>query len=103
MIPVLNHAMTNRVMDTVCFRIGDGLISDVEVEVLDTAFGGEVAWLRSNRGSAGRRLGRCRCVFARRNRCRKHTRGDEYMYQVEGTGLTMTDPSFLQNCSESAE
>lgn len=45
MIPVLNHPMSNGIVYSVCFRVGNGFIADEEVQVLDTALGGEMSRL----------------------------------------------------------
>jgi hypothetical protein len=59
-IPVVNHTMANRVVDTVSRRLGIGerLVTDEEVEVFDPAFRSEMARLCWYCGSRSARLGR---------------------------------------------
>jgi hypothetical protein len=58
-IPVVDHTMANRVVDTVSRRLGIGerLITDEEVEVFDSALRGKVTGLSWYRGSRSARLG----------------------------------------------
>lgn len=43
LVPVVNHAVTDRVVDVVRLAVGEGLVADEKVEVLDTALRREVA------------------------------------------------------------
>ena len=58
-IPIINHPMANRVVNAVSWRlcIGERLVSDEEVEVLDPAFRGKVARLCRHCGSRSAGLG----------------------------------------------
>lgn len=62
MIPVLNHAVPNRIIDAVGLRVGHGLVPDMEIEILDAALGGKMRGLRWNRRAPPTRAGRCSCV-----------------------------------------
>lgn len=54
-VPVVDHAVLDGVIDVVRLAVGEGLVSDEEVEVFDAALGGEVR----RRGAAeSRGLGR---------------------------------------------
>lgn len=46
MIPIINHAVANRVVDTIsrCLGICECLVSDEEIEVLDTPLRCEMTW-----------------------------------------------------------
>jgi hypothetical protein len=35
-VPILNHAVPNRIMDPVCLRVRHRFITDVKVEIFDT-------------------------------------------------------------------
>jgi hypothetical protein len=54
-IPVLNHTMSNRIVDTVsrCLRVGEGLISNEEVEIFNSTFRCKIAWFGRNSGGSG--------------------------------------------------
>lgn len=41
-VPIVNHAVLDRIVDVVRLAVGEGLVSDVKVEVFDAALGGEV-------------------------------------------------------------
>ena len=58
-IPVVDHPMANRVVDTVPRRLGIGkrLVTDEEVEILNPALRGEMAGLSWYCGSRSARLG----------------------------------------------
>ena len=43
LVPVLNLSMLDRVVDGVRLVVGDCLVADEEVEVLDSSLGGQVA------------------------------------------------------------
>lgn len=58
-VPVLDLPMADGVVDAIAggLRVGDRLVADEEVEVLDAALGGEVAGLRGHCGSTTRLRG----------------------------------------------
>ena len=43
MIPVVDLAVTNRVVNRHCFGVCNGLITNVEIKVLDTPLGRQIA------------------------------------------------------------
>jgi len=69
MVPIIDHAMTNRIVDTVArgFRVSKGFIADEEIKIFYTSFGCEMTWFARN----GRSTRGCRCRPTRRNRSRE--------------------------------
>lgn len=45
MIPIINESMTNRIMQPIGFRIGNGLVSDVEVKIFNSTLGCKISRL----------------------------------------------------------
>lgn len=52
-VPIVDHAVLDRVVDVVRLAVGEGLVSDEEVEVFDAALGGEVRRRRRGAAEAG--------------------------------------------------
>jgi hypothetical protein len=48
MIPVLDHAMSDRIMDTICLTVGESFVPDEEVEVVDPPLGREMTRFTGN-------------------------------------------------------
>ena len=46
MIPVVYHTVSDGVVNAIGLCISDGLVADVEIEVFDAAFGGEMTGFR---------------------------------------------------------
>ena len=71
MVPVINHTMTNRIVDAIAggLRISKSFIADKEIKVFHSSFGCKMAWFSRNGG----RIRGCRCRSTCRNRSRKDT------------------------------
>jgi len=41
-IPIINHTVSDGIVDAVGLGVGHGFIADMEIEILDAALGGEV-------------------------------------------------------------
>jgi hypothetical protein len=74
MIPVFDHSVANGVVYAIRFRVGDRFVANKEVQVLNTALGGEMTGLGGYWGPTRRRLCRSRGMFTRSNSSRKHAK-----------------------------
>jgi hypothetical protein len=70
MVPVVNHTMTNRIVNAVAWgsRVCQGLITNEEVEIFNPTLRGQMAWLCWDSRSRGRCIG----VTTRGNGCGYH-------------------------------
>jgi hypothetical protein len=96
MVPIIDHTMTNRIVNTItrCFRISKSFIADKEIKVLYSSFGCKMAWFTRN----GRSTRRCRCRSTCRNCSRENTFAALIVESAMANGgHTMKDLSFLRN------